>query len=222
MQDSGQNTGCEQLQLSTGAELPSPSEMPAKPLEDSSGAASRQPTINESNPEPTAKLISELVTDPEFPRNALSQRVDIGGYVGVVVDIVRNSIKVRSSEGITMSYNINALRRLYGPHVPVEPLAPTQEPAAPAPPPQPKREVILNPNFDAPLKPIEQFVNRPDFPKCAYGEYVDMRGYLGVVVEIVGRSLKVRSREGTTRSYNADGLRKIFANPSPTAGEARG
>ena len=51
------------------------------------------------------------------------------------------------------------------------------------------------------------------FPKCAFGEYVDIRGYAGVVVEIVNQSLKVRSPEGSIRSYNATGLRKLFGVP---------
>jgi len=41
--------------------------------------------------------------------------------------------------------------------------------------------------------------------------FVDLHGFTEVVVELLGRSLKVRSREGSTRSYNADGLRKIYA-----------
>ena len=68
----------------------------------------------------------------------------------------------------------------------------------------------LEPNFNAPLVPVESLVHRPDFPACALGMFVELAGYAGVVVELVGRSLKIRSREGATRSYNADGLRKIY------------
>jgi hypothetical protein len=53
-------------------------------------------------------------------------------------------------------------------------------------------------------------VDRPDFPGCVFGVFLDLHGFTGVVVEVVGRSLKVRSREGATHSYNADGLRKIY------------
>ena len=35
-------------------------------------------------------------------------------------------------------------------------------------------------------------------------------GYVGVVVEIVHPSLKVRSREGTSRNYNVLRLRVIY------------
>jgi hypothetical protein len=173
---------------------------------------------NMTNPEPgpCAKLISELVIDPGFPQSAVGETVDIKGYTGVVVDVVNNSIKVRSSEGNTVSYNYNALRRLYSPRTAPEPIEPEPAPAVPAAAPaQPKREVILQPNFRAPLTPIESLVHRPDFPKCAFGLHVDLHGYSGVVVELVGLSLKVRSREGPTRSYNADGLRKIYDKALP-------
>jgi hypothetical protein len=157
------------------------------------------------------KPISELVTDPDFPRCALGAHVDIGGITGVVVDIVKHSIRMRLLQGNTMSYNVNTLKKLYGPPPPQapepEPVAvAAEEPKTAAPP----RRVITNPNFDGPVKPIDEFVDRPDFPEVAYGEHIDLRGYVGVVVEIVNRSLKVRSREGATRSYNADGLRKLY------------
>jgi len=73
--------------------------------------------------------ISELVADPDFPNSALGKRVDIKGYTGVIMEIVKNSIKVRTAEGNTVSYNFNALRRLYGPRT-----APAESPAEPAPP----------------------------------------------------------------------------------------
>jgi hypothetical protein len=129
----------------------------------------------------------------------------------MVVGVVKNSIKVRSAEGNTVSYNFHALRRLYGPRK-----APVEAPAEQAPPsslvsqPQAKREVIVEPNFRSPLVPIESLVRRPDFPGCALGVFIDLHGFSGVVVELVGGSLKIRSREGPTRSYNGDGLRKIY------------
>ena len=61
------------------------------------------------------KPISELVNDPDFPNNAVGKKVDIKGNTGVIVEVVKNSIKVRSAEGKTMSYNFHTLRRLYGP-----------------------------------------------------------------------------------------------------------
>ena len=158
-------------------------------------------------PDLPVKSISELVADPTFPGSAVGARVDIKGFIGVVTGVMNNSIKVRSAEGNTVSYNFHALRRLYGPPIPPEP-APA---SPPAPEPQAKGPVILEPNFNAPLVPIEVLAPKTDFPACALGIFVDLHGFTGVVVELVGRSLKVRSRQGSTRSYNADGLRKIYA-----------
>jgi hypothetical protein len=171
-------------------------------------------------PEPQAnlpaQLISELLTDPDFPNSAVGKNVDIRGYTGVITGVVKNSIKVRSAEGNTVSYNFHALRRLYGPRLaPVESPA---EPAAPSPPasqPQPRPEAIVEPNFHGPLVPIESLVQRPQYPDCACGVFVDLHGFAGVVIGLVGGSLKIRSREGATRSYNADGLRKIYSQPAP-------
>jgi hypothetical protein len=158
------------------------------------------------------KPISELVMDADFPRSAMGQHIDIGGYPGVVVEIVKSSIKVRSADGTMMSYNYNALRRLYGPKPEAAAIRPSLEPAPEAAKPQVKRDIILTPNFEAPVIPIEDLVGNPDFPQCAFGQFIDLHGYSGVAIEIVGRSLKVRSREGSTRSYNADGLRKLYTN----------
>jgi len=167
--------------------------------------------MNSPAPDLPVKPISELVADPEFPTSAVGARVNIKGFIGVVAGVVNNSIKVRSAEGNTVSYNFHALRRLYGPPKPPEP-APA---SPPAPEPQASGTVILEPDFNAPLVPIEALAPKADFPACALGVFVDLHGFTGVVVELVARSLKVRSREGATRSYNADGLRKIYAKATP-------
>jgi len=174
--------------------------------------------MTDPKPNCAAKLISELVADPEFPSSAVGESVDIKGYTGVIVEIAKNSIKVRSAEGNTVSYNFHTLRRLYGPRPsPVE--APSNETPAgsPASPPQAIRQVILEPNFRSPLVPIESLVDRSDFPRCTLGVFVDLHGFTGVVVELAGCSLKVRPREGSTCSYNAEGLRKIYARPAPSS-----
>jgi hypothetical protein len=44
---------------------------------------------------------------------------------------------------------------------------------------------------------------------------VEINGYVGVVVELTGLSMKVRSPNGTSRKYNADILRKLHGKPSP-------
>ena len=167
-------------------------------------------------PDRPVKLISELVAEPDFPNSAGGQTVDIKGFVGLVVGVVKNSIKVRSAEGDTVSYNFHALRRLYGPRTEPEAAPPAPVPVAtPIAQPPANREVILEPDFNSPLLPVESLIQRPDFPACALGRFVDLHGYTGVVVELVGRSLRIRSREGATRSYNADGLRKIYASSPP-------
>jgi hypothetical protein len=61
---------------------------------------------------------------------------------------------------------------------------------------------------DLPTKLISELVT--DLPGCTLGVFIDLHGFAGVVVELVGRSLKIRSHEGSTRSYNGDGLRKIY------------
>src|SRR5262245_15231836 len=167
--------------------------------------------MNSPEPELPVRPISELAADPEFPTSAVGARVDIKGFIGVVAGVVNNSIKVRSAEGNTVSYNFHALRRLYGPPIPREP----ELASPPAPEPQGRGTVILEPDFNAPLMPIEALAPKADFPACALGIFVDLHGFTGVVVELVGRSLRVRSREGGTRSYNADGLRKIYAKAPP-------
>jgi hypothetical protein len=173
---------------------------------------------NLTDPQPglAGKPISELVADPDFPNSAVGKLVDIGGNIGVIKEVVKNSIKVRSAEGRVMSYNFHSLRKLYGPRLaPPEPMVEPAPASAPASPPETKREVIMEPNFNSPLVPVESLVQRPDFPHCALGVFIDFHGFTGVMVELVDRSLKVRSHEGSTRSYNADGLRKLYSNRPP-------
>lgn len=166
------------------------------------------------------KPLAELVSNPSFPHSALGEFTDIGGYTGVVVQVVRQSIKVRSPEGITRSFNANRLRTIYGPPPKPEPMPepppasiPQREPSAPAIPAQPPP---LEPDFTKPVRSIAELASRPDFPQSALGEHIEIGDYRGVVVQIVGRSLKVRSPAETTRSYNADALRKLHAKPPGT------
>ena len=144
----------------------------------------------------------------------MGQQVNIGGFVGTVVEYVRNSIKVRSPEGSTRSYNIYALRRIYGrPSKRSCRLNPNRKRTQPVPPAAEKRNIIAEPNFDVPLRDIQDIIKDPDFPMCAFGQYLDLHGYSGVVVEIVGNSLKIRSREGATRSYK----RKVFESSTESS-----
>ena len=171
---------------------------------ENSPSAPSEPNNNTPTP------IADFVARPDFPHCVLNQLVDIGGYAGVVVDIVNNSLKVRSPEQSTKSFNFHTLKKLYGPRIESLP-PPTTTAAAPSEPAkvEVKRNIITEPNFTAPVKPITEFVNRPDFPQCTFGEHVDVNGYVGVVVEIVSGSLKVRSQEEVTRSYNSVVLKKL-------------
>ena len=164
------------------------------------------------------KPIAEFAGRADFPRCAVGEFVDIGGFAGILVEIVNQSIKVKSSEGITQSFNFNRIRTIYGPAQRPEPMevSPVRERSKPvekevaSAPPAPKREFIEEPDFSAPVKPITEFAGRADFPKCVYGAHIEIAGYPGVVVEIVNQSVKVRSVQGVTRSYNAPGLRKLY------------
>jgi len=172
-----------------------------------------------SAPSPTP--IEELAGLPDFPQCALGQLIEIRGYVGVVADIVHNSIKVRSPEGTTQSFNFHRLRTLYAPVVHQEP-APASYPGeqgptamerilqSPAKVPAPKRDVIPEPDFSAPVQSISEFAIRLDFPQCVLGQHVDIAGFKGVAVEIAKGSVRVRSAEGTGRSYNAELLQKLY------------
>ncbi len=174
----------------------------------------RGPIANPSFDAPP-KAISEFAGRPDFPKCALGEHVDIGGTLGVIVDILNNSIKLRSREGATQSFNFNRLRTIYGPRPePTEQKQPeTSSPTVEEvelTTPGPTREIVHAPNFDAPIRPIADFVRSLDFPKLAFGQHVDFGGYVGVVVEIVNQSLRVQSSDGSTRNYNALGLRKIY------------
>ena len=70
---------------------------------------------------------------------------------------------------------------------------------------------IENPDFSQDLKPISELIAQENFPAGALGRFVEVNGYSGVVVQILNHSLKIRSREGTSRRYNADTLRRLHS-----------
>jgi hypothetical protein len=190
--------------------IPDPRERPS--------ASGKRDVINEPNFDRPVKPIAEFAARSDFPQCAHGEFVDIGGYAGVVVEIVNQSMKVRSPEGATRSFNMHALRRLYV--APPEPqpfeTSRTELPAVPTAPESetpklpPKKEVITETNFDRSPRPITAVAGRPDFPKCALGELVEIAGYIGVVVEIANESLKVKSPQGIIRSYGVSSLRKLY------------
>ena len=165
--------------------------------------------------------IKEFVDLPDFPRCALGKHINIGGSTGVVVQIVNQSIKIKTVEGTIQSFNTIRLRILHGRpqyrevlrnergQETREPLEQLEAPS-PAEPPEAKQDIPAPLDFNREPKPISMFAARPDFPTCARGEYLDIGGYTGIVVDIVKHSLKVRASDGSMRSYNEEALRKLY------------
>lgn len=182
--------------------------------------------------QPPLTAIADLAVRPDFPQCAIGQLLDMGGFTGVAIEVVNQSLKVKSPEGFTRSFNIPGLRRRYTPPPPLLPLLAVDpetdsEPATtvtvlpPSQPrkttatdaPAPRRHVAAQINFDQPVKAIRVFAGRRDFPECTLGELVDIRGFSGVVIEIVRNSLQVKAEDGSLRTYEAELLRKLFGRP---------
>ena len=74
------------------------------------------PRVHITAPDFTApvRAIRTYASQPDFPQCAYGQHVDIPGYSGVVVEIVKGSLKVQSPTGTIRSYNAEALKTLYG------------------------------------------------------------------------------------------------------------
>jgi hypothetical protein len=186
-------------------------------------AASKAGPITEPDYSGLARPIRELAGRNDFPQCVLGVHIDIQGFAGVVVEIVRDSIKVRPLEGSTQRFNANRLRTLYAPPVHVEPVRVETNRATPVADSEvtqlraeePARTYIENPDFALPLQPISDYASQPGFPRCAYGKHVDILGYTGVVVEIAKGSMKVQSQVGITRSYNVDVLKKLHGKSGP-------
>lgn len=176
-------------------------------------ASRERVVVTDPNFAAPARPIADFVTREDFPQCTLGEHLDIGGCEGVVVEIVNQSVKVKFPDGLTQGYNAVRLRRIYGPApVPefVQPQPGKSSPEKPEEPVIPKpRRVILEPDFSQPLTPITELARRNDFPGCAFGVHVDIAGLSGVVAEIVSGSLKVRTKEGRTKSFNAGVLRKL-------------
>ncbi len=180
-----------------------------------------------------ARPIAEFVERADFPDCAQGEHIDISGFTGIVVAVVKHSLKVKPPEGLTQSFNANRLRTLFAPPVRIE--AQPAEPArtdvspesAPRPVPRrraevvedaepaaqivpvPVREVIEEPDFAQAVLQIRDVVGRDDFPKCAFGLQLEINGFTGVVVEIVKQSLRVRSSDGYLQSFNGPILKKL-------------
>jgi len=171
-----------------------------------------------------AQPISQFTTRADYPACLLGVHIDIRGFAGVVVEIVNQSIRVLSAEGILQSFNFNRLKTLNAPPERSQPTPsprvvekPKVEAAVPAEVAQaepesdkPARIYIAEPDFSVPFQKIDDYAGQSDFPQCIYGKHVDIRDYTGVVVEIVRGSLKVQSTDGVIRSYNAGVLKKLY------------
>jgi len=161
-----------------------------------------------------ARPIAEFITREDYPKCLLGEHIDIGGFTGVVVELVDKSMKVKPRHGVVQRFNANVLKRVYGPQPKQEerPARPTYRNPTPAPVVNaPPRNVIEQPDFNAPVKLIAEYIAREDYPQCTFGAHVEITGFTGVVVEIVKGSLKVKSQDGLTRSYNSQVLRKLYA-----------
>ena len=194
---------------------------------------------NEATPAvPTPKVIAEpdysgepipigqFTERPDYPQCTLGAYVSIHGFTGVVVEIINQSLKVRSREGSSQRFNAYRLKTLFAPPDRTKPVSQTLSMERPKPAPAPKpvddepeedltpaRRIITNPDFDQPVRAIRGFATQADFPENVYGKHVDIPGYAGVVVEIAKGSLRVQSPTGTIRSYNVDALKKLYGRP---------
>ena len=72
-------------------------------------------------------------------------------------------------------------------------------------------DIITNPDFSGDPESIADWTQRQDFPRCALGAHVNIRGFEGVVVQIIGRSLKIVSKDGVKQRFNGDRLKTLFA-----------
>ena len=185
-------------------------------------SAPPRPVILKPDFSGAAQSIETFTQRADFPQCLLDVHVDIRGFAGVVVELVKDSIVVRSSEGITQRFNANRLKTLCAPpdrSVPAptprapERRKPAPEPkpvAAPVKPEAPPRVYIANPDFSTPVQKIDAFAGLSNFPQCVYGQHVEIPGCTGVVVEIIKGSLKIQSADGNLRSYNGMALKKIY------------
>ena len=100
---------------------PVPSSEPPKritpPVAEEAEAEPEMPVrLHITNPDFTQPMraIRTYVSETDFPKCVYGKHVDISGYSGVVVEIVKGSLKVQSQEGTVRSYNAITLKKLYG------------------------------------------------------------------------------------------------------------
>ncbi len=205
------------------------SPMTPEPNHEAAAPAAAKRVITEPDFSGEPVPIGQWTERENFPQCALGAYVSIHGFAGVIVEIISQSIRVMAPDGKSQRFNAYRLKTLFAPPDRSRPSSPppSESPkpvAAPRPaatedaedeaePVVPERVFIAKPDFTQPVRAIRTFASQPDFPKCAYGKHVEIPGYAGVVVEIVKGSLKVRSEQGTTRSFNADALKRLYGRP---------
>ena len=82
--------------------------------EEAAPASPERHFIEEPDFSTPVQPIDQWIRRPNFPQCVFGVHVDVVGYTGVVVEIVKQSLKVRSEEGDMRSYNVAVLRKLYG------------------------------------------------------------------------------------------------------------
>jgi hypothetical protein len=89
----------------------------AKPVQEESEPEPEPPArvyIAEPDFSQPVRPIRAYAGEGDFPQCAYGKHVDIPGYSGVVVEIVKGSLKVQSEEGSVRSFNGATLKKLYG------------------------------------------------------------------------------------------------------------
>ena len=93
---------------------PPPVEVPAATGEDSEPEEPEEEFLAAPDFTQPLQPMSDWVQRADFPERALGAHVDLGGYSGVVVQVVRQSLKILSQQGDLRSYNAAVLRKLHG------------------------------------------------------------------------------------------------------------
>ena len=165
----------------------------------------------------TPQSIAEWTQRPGFPNCVLGAYVSIRDFDGVVVEIIGQSLRIVSPDGIKQRFNGDRLKTLFAPRDRTKPKAAANKPRptekTPSADPESERVHITEPDFSAPIRAIRVYASKPTFPKCAYGKHVDIPGYTGVVVEIVKDSLRVQAETGGIRRFNSGVLKKLYGTP---------
>ncbi|MEN9574550.1 MAG: hypothetical protein RL514_2405 [Verrucomicrobiota bacterium] len=95
-------------------ERPKPVAQPPPVDDEPESVAPERVHITEPDFSQPVRTIRTYASQADFPQCAYGKHVEIPGYAGVVVEIVKGSLKVQSPTGTIRSYNAAALKTLYG------------------------------------------------------------------------------------------------------------